>query len=797
MAVSVNNSEAVTSASFSATVPSGVKAAVFMWSYWNNADTGYGLASATLGGVSPDHTFELPGNTGPSATGYALWLDPPTGSQTLAYSLDSTATEGPSRRLVYLDASGTVTVRDEDAGAAESTTAVSVTLTGLTVGDLVLAMDAKTSGTAPANQTDYTDLGTQVVNSIGARTRYIVATGTSQAADCQGEDYSSIVAVALYEVVSTTVDQQDFRFGDDDGSESTYTQGTQGANKTVALGTPFIYRALLQAVGDPASFAPTLYAQKNGSGGYSAVAVGSSVKVTPVIESGDATTSGNNTAQASWAVSVPNASTGDLLIIGIAWDDSTTTTDATEPAGQNGETLLEVNATPATDASTETRAKVWYVKCTGAWTAGTITFTPSATESWSAICVRVPAGEFDATTPIGAAATSAATGGAETNVNTAAFSAGGTDGSGKLCVFASADADPQSVASGFSSVGTQDLGAVTHGFFTRDTAVSNSESISATAAATIASDSWAAVSFVVRAPTITPEIYVATSANITAGGEATTDRMTGGTGSFVTGRIWDNENGSDSVDITTDNYTQVAHVLNTQSPAAAADYWDLRYYNGASPLDSYTATGRVTIAGGQTVAIGLISETDSALGFTWKKVKAVGLNTETDSALAATAKKAKAIGLNTETDSALAATWSKAKAIGLTTETDEAFAFTRSGQAVAIGLATETDSALAVGKAKALTIGQATETDSAFAFTWSKLKAIGLALETNTALAFRVVKALLTGKATETDSAFSFTWRKTKAIGQAQETDSALGMTSTGGGGGIIKRLKNLLLGVR
>ena len=87
--------------------------------------------------------------------------------------------------------------------------------------------------------------------------------------------------------------------------------------------------------------------------------------VTPVIEAADCTVSGSNTAQATWAVSHPNASAGDLLTFNIAWDDSTETTDVTEPAGPNSEVLSEVNATPAASFGTEVRCKAWYTIATG------------------------------------------------------------------------------------------------------------------------------------------------------------------------------------------------------------------------------------------------------------------------------------------------------------------------------------------------------------------------------------------------------------------------------------------------
>lgn len=225
----------------------------------------------------------------------------------------------------------------------------------------------------------------------------------------------------------------------------------------------------------------------------------------PVIEAGDCTVSGSNTAAATWAVSHPNASTGDLLIWNIAWDDSTDTTDVAEPAGVNSEVLSELNATPVASNGTEVRGKAWYTICTGAWTAGTRTFTPTATESWTATCIRVPAGEFDPADPFGTVLTRSSTSGTDTTVENPTGAIGATDGTGTLVWFAFVDADPLSGTnpSGWTIRQSQDLGAVAHGIATRDTQTTNGETVAETTWG-IAGDSWGGISYVVRGPPVFP-----------------------------------------------------------------------------------------------------------------------------------------------------------------------------------------------------------------------------------------------------------------------------------------------------
>ena len=90
------------------------------------------------------------------------------------------------------------------------------------------------------------------------------------------------------------------------------------------------------------------------------------------------TESGNNTASTSWAVNFPASSTGDLIVVCLSWDDSTTVTSITTPAGPNSETFTKVPATPVADNADASRGQVFYTVATGTWSAGTRTFTPSA-----------------------------------------------------------------------------------------------------------------------------------------------------------------------------------------------------------------------------------------------------------------------------------------------------------------------------------------------------------------------------------------------------------------------------------
>lgn len=402
------------------------------------------------------------------------------------------------------------------------------------------------------------------------------------------------------DVVTATLEQEGFRFYEDDGDEdgSTASQA-QDTNDTVALATARVFRALINATLDPGAIAYTLRAQKNGSGGYVAVPVGTTYDVTPdQPTSGTVTTVG--TAADPWTINRATASTGDLVIFVIAWDDSTAVTAVTAPAGPNGETAVSI-AGPVASNGTEMRMQAWYYIATGSWSTGTLSFDPNASETCRAVSFAIPTGQFNASDPIGFAGTDASAGTAESTINSPTGTAEADDGGGRLFIAYGSDADAITAhASGTTTINNSTGGGVGLCVVSRDAIASDSESV-ANITASIASDSWASLAFIVKPLVTTSQIYVATSTNFTDG-TATTARLTAPSGKtsgadFEAGEIKDTGNAI-TLNLGSGKYTEVAWNLNTQSPAAGGDYWDLRVYAGSSPLDTYTVTGRLTLSGG-------------------------------------------------------------------------------------------------------------------------------------------------------------------------------------------------------
>jgi hypothetical protein len=253
------------------------------------------------------------------------------------------------------------------------------------------------------------------------------------------------------------------------------------------------------------------------------------------------------------------------------------------------------------------RMQAWYYLATGAWTTGTLSFNPNASETVRAVAFVIPAGQFETADPIGWANTNASAGTAESNVNSPTGTTEADDGSGRIYIAFGSDADALTVpGSNWNTINKATGGGVGLCVGTRDALAGNSESLAALTA-TITSDSWASLAFVVKPNVVANEVYIDTSANITAGGEATTARLTAPssktTGDFDTGRRWDDGNGTDSTNITIDNYTELEWKSALSSALVDTDYVEFRVYAGAAALAPYPLTPKWTVGTGVSAVV--------------------------------------------------------------------------------------------------------------------------------------------------------------------------------------------------
>ena len=221
----------------------------------------------------------------------------------------------------------------------------------------------------------------------------------------------------------------------------------------------------------------------------------------PVIEAGDITTSSNNNADTTPDISFPDYVSGDLLIMCITQDDDITNHTITSPAnGPNGETLIldSTGSGGSSSAGPATGIIAWVGDDTVS--ASTLAWAISgAGEQWGGRCVKVLAGEFDASTPLGTlSGYSGNTSSGGTTIATPSWTIGASDGGGAVVVFLGTDSDPiGGTPSGWTLLANTDHGAVAMAVAVRDADSTNSETV-ASVDYTLTADSSSTIGVVVR-----------------------------------------------------------------------------------------------------------------------------------------------------------------------------------------------------------------------------------------------------------------------------------------------------------
>jgi hypothetical protein len=214
----------------------------------------------------------------------------------------------------------------------------------------------------------------------------------------------------------------------------------------------------------------------------------------PVIEAADCTNSGNNTSTSSWDLDRPAYSAGDLLIFNLASDNSISHSHNWPSTGPDGETIVTVYDSVG---GPNQLASVFYYIATGAQSAGTLTVTPTAAEQWTATVVRIPAGEFNATTPIDSSATNNITT-AEADATSPSWTVTAADA--RVCVWFSIDITVTTATpAGWTTHAEVDRGAIGGTFATRNAGTTASESIAA-ATWTKGIQTYTGVGYAINAP---------------------------------------------------------------------------------------------------------------------------------------------------------------------------------------------------------------------------------------------------------------------------------------------------------
>jgi hypothetical protein len=578
-----------------------------------------------------------------------------------------------------------------------------------------------------------------------------------------------------------TIEQEGFRFGEDDGNEAAHGwTEAQDTNITTADNVAKLLRILVNGTGDIPATAFTLRYQKNGAGGYVAVPVGASVE-TPASVRGSATSAGGTSASGGIAITLPTRVSGDILFI--AWtQDWNGNTPSFSHNGSGWTTKVN------TDNGTVVGLRVIARICTND-TNDNITITGIA-QDYSYVCWAVrDHGVADLSADITVGTTATGTNAAPNPPN---CNPGSTKTYLWLEGFSSDDDDDTATywSTDYTGVAQQQSASSTSSCLT---AVA-SRSLSASSEdpgtmAMAATEEWIAWTMAVPPLVTNNDIYINPSGNIAAGGEATTARLTAPSGKttsdFTTGRRWDDENGTDTTDIANNFYSEFEYSLKVKSGLSHLDVFDLRLYEGSTPFATYTLTARWTISTGLSATVNQVTETDTAQPITRIKQREIAQISETDLAQAIARQKIFALAQVNETDTAQAIARIKQKLIAQVLEIDEAQPVTQPQTIVPVNHATETDTAQAITSRKVKIVGQVAETDIAQAISKLKSRLLGQVSESDVAQALTSRKVKGIAQVNETDSAQAILRQKIRAVAQVIETDIAQ----------AISKLKTRLLG--
>lgn len=603
---------------------------------WNTGDTVF------VFGTTESATTTL--NT-PSATGLGSWTllsSSTVGGECAAYLWQATATAPGASATITATRGGTNGAQEGGLccwvsdGAATSVTAITGSNAeaafsvapgaGRTVivafGDFAATTNAGAATTGSGTATKRVGQGNGSTYGSWAADWEGTAAGTfSFGSASYGSALVAQVGVHFIPGVPATVDQEGARFGLDDGSESAHTwAAAQDTDLSAALGAKLL-RILLNTAGDLASSVPTLRAQKNGAGGYKVVPVGATT--TPTLTLGAVGTWAYSTGNP--APAYPAGATALSQYVLVTYNKPSTANGATAPT-ISGWTLVG-SITGANDGDTggytttlgadTGNMNLWvFTKDTVDGTeSGTVTVTHSASNHAGAAIIRYERNTTDAISVAMVTGKDTTAGNVSIVTGSIALAPGDLILGGMI--IPTDVSTPSQFSSHALSATSITFGTVTEEVEMDTTSGNDSggylitssvSSGTATGAVTMTATAGGTTTnvrgpgFILRlraAAAYSNELYVSTSTNIAASGEATTPRLTAPSGKTTAdhdgGRRWDDENGTDAWNPAADKYGEFEWSLTTQSPATTGDYWDFRAYLGSTALNTYGLTPRWTI----------------------------------------------------------------------------------------------------------------------------------------------------------------------------------------------------------
>lgn len=379
-------------------------------------------------------------------------------------------------------------------------------------------------------------------------------------------------------------EQEGFRFRDDNGSETTASWlDTQDTNITRDINTNTRLRMLINTTDDSPSNQYQLEYKKSTDGTYNRVIKSLTA---PEIES---SSSNSYTAAGSFTLS-HTVRTGQKLAV-LVHAMRVQETAFTLSATYNGDAMTSAGSISTTTTSRNYVSEIFYLNTPDVGTADVVV-TPSLGSTRAVVSAHSLVG-FTGTIGDTGSNTAGCTASVDTvqansliltastqrsNNTPPTMSPSGSNA--ELYELASGSANTEMVGAGYSLT-TTSTGSYTGG---------------STCSGTIGDIAFAAE---FRFDTTQPAINLSLSSNITASGANTTAQLTAPsgktTGDFVAGRIQDDENPADAVNITINDYTELEWSLTATSTAVAGDIYQFRVTVAGTALDTYTVTPQWTI----------------------------------------------------------------------------------------------------------------------------------------------------------------------------------------------------------
>lgn len=412
-----------------------------------------------------------------------------------------------------------------------------------------------------------------------------------------------------FAIQQTPIDaeQEGFRFRYDDGSETTAAWlAAQDTAVTRTLATNTRLRMLVNTSGDPASLQYQLEYKKSTDSDYKKVG-------TPSGSIAFGTAGGSIDGTSSLSVPYPaNITAGDLLVLTVAnkypSNGPSTPSGWTAPANCQG--------SGGQGSSGADRGNVYssvFVKEASVIQSGLQTVTITSGNSAVAAMLRYTKGE-------GKAWSYACTNGSDNTGNATSWSVTGAADpgiyTGDIVVVASAvNTDMYTFTSQSLSATGVTFGTHTEriddasvsGDYSRLVVSDHTVSSGTSSAAPVftmtssgsATNRPAGASSILRIRQVDAPIVLSASSNVAASGENTTFQLTApagkATSDFVTGRMQDDENPADAVDITSNDYTELEWSLAATSTANNGEVYQFRVTAYGVALATYTVTPQWTI----------------------------------------------------------------------------------------------------------------------------------------------------------------------------------------------------------